>query len=176
MEGHRIFLSMARLNVANAISCLSSFLVDQGKCSLQAQQKSQLKSIKELTPDEQETTLASRNRLQDLPEWLEEFTENLVESKSTSSGSDSRDPQEPPRSGPLPAQAPKGKHNLFTHVPKDPNCEAYESYESSLQTKYTKSHIPRDHGRRNYYSQRNLSEKKNSVGQKKSQSSTMRGS
>ena len=51
------------------------------------------------------------------------FTENLVEPKSTSSGSDRRDPPEPPRPGPPPATAPKGKHNLFTHFPKDPNCE-----------------------------------------------------
>ena len=45
--------------------------------TLHAQQKSQLESIKELTPDEQETTLAWRNRLQDLPEWLEEFTKKF---------------------------------------------------------------------------------------------------
>ena len=42
-------------------------------------------STKELIPDEQEMTLASRNRLQDLPEWLSEFTDYLVEPRSTSS-------------------------------------------------------------------------------------------
>ena len=78
---------------------------------------------KELILDEQETTLASRNWLQDLPEWVSEFTDNLVEPRSTSSGSDTRDPPEPPRPDPLPAKAPKRKYNLFTHVPKDPKCE-----------------------------------------------------
>ena len=59
-----------------------------------------------------------RDRLQDLPEWLEEVTENLVEPRSTSSGCDSRDPQEPPRADTLPARAPMGKHSLFTHFRK----------------------------------------------------------
>ena len=35
-------------------------------------------TTKESTLDDQETTKASRHRLQDLPEWLQEFTENLV--------------------------------------------------------------------------------------------------
>ena len=78
---------------------------------------------KELILDEQETTLASRIWLQDLPEWVSEFTDNLVEPRSTSSRSDGRDPPEPPRPDPLPAKAPKRKHNLFTHFLKDPNCE-----------------------------------------------------
>ena len=39
--------------------------------------------------------------MQDLPERLQEFTENLVEPRSTSSGRDSKDPPEPPRPEPL---------------------------------------------------------------------------
>ena len=35
--------------------------------------------------DEQDTTRASRDRLKELPERLQEFTENSVEIKSTSS-------------------------------------------------------------------------------------------
>ena len=80
-------------------------------------------STKELIPDKQEATLASRNRLQDLPDWFKVFTDNMVEPKSKSSGSDTRDPRELLRPDPLPAKAPKGKHNFFTHFPKDPNCE-----------------------------------------------------
>ena len=80
-------------------------------------------STKKKTRDEQETTLASRNRLHDLPEWLEEFTDNMMHTRSTSSGSNIRDPTEPPSPHPLPAKGSKGKHNLFTHCPGDPNCE-----------------------------------------------------
>ena len=77
---------MARLYLANAIiPCISSFLVDQVKAHLTSSAEESAESIKELTPDEPETTLASRNRLQDLPEWFQEFTENVVEPKSTSS-------------------------------------------------------------------------------------------
>ena len=36
-------------------------------------------NTEELTPDDQETTQVSRDRLQDVPEWSKEFTENLVE-------------------------------------------------------------------------------------------------
>ena len=93
------------------------------KIHLTSSEEESAESIKELTPDEQETTLASRSRLQDLPEWVKEFKENLVEPKPTSSDSDSRDPPEPPRPDPLPSAKPNGKHNLFTHFPKDPNCE-----------------------------------------------------
>ena len=63
--------------------CLSSFLVCQVMQPYRGGDSAE--SIKELTPHEQETTLASRDRLEDLPEWLEEFTEHLVEPRSTSS-------------------------------------------------------------------------------------------
>ena len=49
-------------------------------------------STKEMTPDEQEMTQASRGRLQDLPEWFQGCSGNLVRPRSTSSGNDSRDP------------------------------------------------------------------------------------
>ena len=38
----------------------------------------------------------SSNQVQDSPEWVEEFTENLMDTQSTSSGSDRADPPEPP--------------------------------------------------------------------------------
>ena len=38
---------------------------------------------------------ASRNRLQDLPEWYKEFTDNLVDTRSTSSGSGGTHPPDP---------------------------------------------------------------------------------
>ena len=64
--------------------------------------------------------------------------ENLVDQQSTSFGSDSRDAPEPLGPDPPPAKAPKGKHNLFTHFPKDANCEEVTS---SLDGIYKVTHI-----------------------------------
>ena len=49
----------------------------------------------EVTPDDQGTTRPSRNRLRDLPEWVQDSMETLVGPRSTSSGSDCKDPPEP---------------------------------------------------------------------------------
>ena len=78
---------------------------------------------KESAPSDRDAPQASSDRLQDLPEWLEKLTEVLVDTKSTSSGSDRKDPPEPPRPERQHPNRSKGKHNLFTHFPKDPNCE-----------------------------------------------------
>ena len=62
------------------------------------------------------------NPLRDLPEWLEEFTENLVDesvpahrdapaSSSRESASESR------------GKVVSGKHRIYTHFPKDRSCE-----------------------------------------------------
>ena len=115
------------------------------KIHLTSSEEESAESIKELTPDEQETTLASRSRLQDLPEWVKEFKENLVEPKPTSSDSDSRDPPEPPRPDPLPSAKPNGKHNLFTHFPKDRNCEICKRTKITRAAcrRFSKSHLLR---------------------------------
>ena len=60
----------------------------------------------------------------DIPEWLQEFTENLVDdrvpehrdSHASSSHESSLEPT-PARSADL------GKHSVYTHFPKDRNCE-----------------------------------------------------
>ena len=66
---------------------------------------------------------ASRNPLRDLPEWLEEFTENLEDTDvpalretpaNTSQDSDSE----------RPTKAVSRKHSIHTHFPKDRNCES----------------------------------------------------
>ena len=54
----------------------------------------------------------------------------LCGSKSASSVSDSKDPPEPVCPDPVPAKAPREKHNLFTHFPKDPNCLKMQACES----------------------------------------------
>ena len=68
-------------------------------------------------------TQARRHRWPDSRAILEELKDNLVDAKSSSSGSDR---------GYLPKQhrpdrflcfRSSGKHNILTHFPKDPNCE-----------------------------------------------------
>ena len=79
-------------------------------------------NTKELAPSDRDATQASSDRLQDLPEcqwnsrnfWWTQDQHHLVVTA---------DPPETPRRHPLPSDTAKGKHNLFTHLPKDPNCE-----------------------------------------------------
>ena len=73
-----------------------------------------------LTLDDQETTTASRNRYQDLTEWLEEFTEMLVEPGSTCSGSDSKDPPAPPGPEPLSIKDTKGEAQIVHTLSQRP--------------------------------------------------------
>ena len=74
---------------------------------------------------------------------LKEFVENLVEPKSTSSGSDSKGLSEPPRPDPLLSGKVKGSHSLFTHFPKDPKCEICKRTKLSRAScrRNSKSHI-----------------------------------
>ena len=111
---HQILSRMTKLHIANAtISRPSSFLADQVKYTLTSSAEHSVESIKEWRSDEQETTEASRDRLQDLPEWFEEFTKK------------SWNQNQPPRPDPPPAKAPKGTHSSFTHFPKDPKNVKY---------------------------------------------------
>ena len=60
--------------------------------------------------------------LRDLPEWLEEFTENLVDASVPA------DRDAPARSSRESASEPRGKvlsgkHRIKTHFPKDRNCD-----------------------------------------------------
>ena len=61
---------------------------------------------------------------------------------SSSSGSDSRDLPEPHRPERLPS---KVKHNLFTHVLKDPNCERCKRPKVTRAAcrRKSRSHVPR---------------------------------
>ena len=89
-----------------------------------------VENTEELPPDGQDTLRASRSRFQDLPEWLEELTEHVVEPRSTSSGSDSKDPPESPRPDRLPSDKPKGKRTNIASA--------------ALQTQFKKPHTSRD--------------------------------
>ena len=114
---------LARSQFANTISsCPPVVLGRSREAHITSSAEDSAAYTKELTPDEEDTTKALRDRLQDLPRWSEELTEKLVEPRSTSSGTDRKDPQEPLRPAILPAKAPKVKQRLFMHFPKDPNC------------------------------------------------------
>ena len=65
---------------------------------------------------------ATRSRLRDLPEWLEEFTDNLEDTEvpvlvNTSQDSDWE----------LPRKVVSRTHSVFSHFPKDRNCEVRKS-------------------------------------------------
>ena len=59
----------------------------------------------------------SDDRLADLPEWLEEFKENLVDTELLASAHSSQesDPEHPTK-----VATKSWKHNICTHFPKDP--------------------------------------------------------
>ena len=62
-------------------------------------------------------------RSDDLQEWLEDFTENLVDervsaSRDTPASTSGESDSEPPKKVVL------AKHSIFSHLPKDRNCEA----------------------------------------------------
>ena len=87
-----------------------------------------------------DNSLAPSNRLRDLPDWLEEFTENLEDKEvpalrdtpaNTSQDSDSE------RSTKLVSR----KHSIFTHFPKDRN------FKVCLRTKSTKALCKKRHWR-----------------------------
>ena len=60
--------------------------------------------------------------LRDLPEWLEEFAEHLVDRES--SIPEAAGPREPSTPEPRP-KVEAGKHDVFTHFPKDRNWEVW---------------------------------------------------
>ena len=66
--------------------------------------------------------------MRDLPEWLEEFTENLEDTQVLARAHISHDSDSE-----RPAKVALRKHSVYTHFPKDRNCEV------CLRTKMTKA-------------------------------------
>ena len=54
------------------------------------------------------------------PEWLEEFTENLEDTEVPAPAHIPHDSDSE-----RPTKVASGKHSMFTHFPKDRNCEVY---------------------------------------------------
>ena len=80
-----------------------------------------------LLPGDQEAKTTPRDRPQDLSAWLEEFTENLVDAKSTSSENDRADLSEPFRPAPLPTGRQIGN---TTHL-RTSDCEICKRTENT---------------------------------------------
>ena len=76
----------------------------------------------------------SKDPLADLPEWLEEFKENLVDTELHASAHSS---QESDVEHPTKVATTSRKHKIKTHFPKDRNCDVF------LRTKITGEAVPR---------------------------------
>ena len=78
--------------------------------------------------NERDNNRASGDRLRDLPQWLEEFTENLDDTEVPAPAHISHDSDS---ERPTKVVSKLRKHSVYTHFPKDPNCEV------CLRTKMT---------------------------------------
>ena len=74
-------------------------------------------------------------RLRDLPGWLEEFADNLEDTEMPVPGHMSQDSDSEP---PTKVVSKSRRHSIFTHFPKDRNCEV------CLRTKMTKVRCARN--------------------------------
>ena len=109
-----------------------------------------------MSPQKQKTKIKMGNQKKykekkshELPNWLQEFRENFVDG-STSTNPLSNPEQGSPDISKSSHEFPKeprakvklgsGKHNVYTHSPKDPNCDI------SLKTKITRASYRRRAG------------------------------
>ena len=72
----------------------------------------------------------SHDRLRDLPEWLEEFTDNLEDTELPAPAHISQDSDS---ERPTKVVSQSRKHSVYTHFPKDRNCDV------CLRTRITRS-------------------------------------
>ena len=81
--------------------------------------------------NKKETTTTRGNPLcsndSEIPEWLQEFRENLVDDEIPSQGSSHASSSHKNSLEPIKMRSEElGKHNFHTHFPKDRNCEICE--------------------------------------------------
>ena len=80
----------------------------------------------------------------ELPDWHQPFTEGLTRGPSSSTDVCTADVAVPPSAIPPSAHPPAkptsnksgGKHNFYTHFPRDPYCEVH-SHRTLMQSEYT---------------------------------------
>ena len=68
--------------------------------------------------DKRDNEEAAGNRLQDLPEYLEEFTDDLEDTEVPTSAKNPHDSDSE-----HPIKVASRKHSVYAHFPKDRNCE-----------------------------------------------------
>ena len=100
--------------------CLNWLMMDQGNL-----RKSKPTKTKNQKPNKKETTIERRNPLDsEIPEWLQEFREILVDDRvpehRDSHVSSSHELSSEPT---CKRREDLGKHSVYTHFPKDRNCE-----------------------------------------------------
>ena len=77
----------------------------------------------------------------DIPEWLQEFRENLVDDRVPERRDSHASSSHEPFLEPMPSRsADLGKHSVYTHFPKDRNCEICQ------RTKITRAPCRRRNG------------------------------
>ena len=98
-----------------------SILVDDG-----SGQPEEIQANKIPKPNKKETTIERGNPCGDseIPEWLQEFKENLVDDEiPLQGGSHASSSHEASLEATTKRREDLGKHNVHTHFPKDRNCE-----------------------------------------------------
>ena len=113
-EKGKMYLTVTSLQC----QCLSWLMIDQGNL-----RKS--KATKKLKPNKKETTIEGRNPCDsEIPEWLQEFRENLVDDEiPLQGGSHASSSHEVSLEPTTKRREDLGKHNVHTHFLKDRNCE-----------------------------------------------------
>ena len=97
-----------------------SNLVDDG-----SGQPEEIQANKNQKPNKKETTIERRNPLDsEIKEWLQEFRENLVDDEiPLQGGSHASSSHEVSLEPTTKRREDLGKHSVYTHFPKDRNCE-----------------------------------------------------
>ena len=85
----------------------------------------EIQANKNPKPNKKETTIQRGNPCEsEIPEWLQEFKENLVDDEIPLQGSSHASSSHEASSEPTTKRREDlGKHNVHTHFPKDRNCE-----------------------------------------------------
>ena len=88
-------------------------------------QPEEIQANKNQKPNKKETTIERRNSLNsEIPEWLQEFSENVVDDEiPVQGGSHACSSHEASLEPTLKRREDLGKHSVYTHFPKDRNCE-----------------------------------------------------
>ena len=117
IDSHPVFLSSKHVErQERGVPCSSEISEEQ----LLTEPTKNLKPNENVDPDQERGDLCHS----DIPEWLQEFRENLVDDRIPERRDSHASSSHEPSLEPTPARsADLGKHSVYTHFPKDRNCE-----------------------------------------------------